>query len=120
MSTLQTIFDKIINHLDNQKKKSIEENLCMYRGPNGLKCAIGVLIDDKHYYDDLETLPATHSEVVQCLRLSGNYIEHDNKFTELLQDCQFIHDYYGARAWKEKFKVVAEKFNLIFDDTKLN
>jgi hypothetical protein len=45
---LQEAFDKIWNHfVVNSGERSFDGKACMYRGPNGSKCAIGVLISDE-------------------------------------------------------------------------
>ena len=60
MMTRQEIFDTVARHLIAQGKQSSrgptigEKSGCLYRGPNGLKCAVGVLIDDADYNPDME------------------------------------------------------------------
>jgi hypothetical protein len=54
--TLQETFDKVCVHLLTQLQKSVflDSNgsmACAYRGPNGLKCAVGCLIPDELYVD---------------------------------------------------------------------
>jgi len=56
MGDKQRIFNVVAMHLLTQNKKSrgeFSEN-CLYRGPKGLKCAIGCLIPDSVYDPDLE------------------------------------------------------------------
>lgn len=53
--TLQELFNIVSLHLLNQGQKSAHETLCMYRGPNGMKCAAGVLIPDNEYNPSMET-----------------------------------------------------------------
>jgi hypothetical protein len=56
----QAIFDKVKRHLLKQGCKSMEDDKsaitrwCMYRGPRGLKCAIGALIPDDLYDPAME------------------------------------------------------------------
>ena len=57
--TEQTAFNIVKNHLLTQMTKSMEENefgdtQCLYRGPNGTKCAIGALITDEEYKEITE------------------------------------------------------------------
>lgn len=60
--TNQQIFNRVINHLRKQGKPSmgwqfatpigvsnLDPMICLYRNPNGLKCAIGCLIEDREY-----------------------------------------------------------------------
>lgn len=51
ISKNQTAFDTVVAHLRLQKKRSAKPgtNVCMYRGPDGTKCAVGVLIPDDQY-----------------------------------------------------------------------
>jgi hypothetical protein len=50
----QKIFNKVVQHLHDQKEPSIENGNCKYRGPNNLKCAIGALIPDSSYDPKME------------------------------------------------------------------
>ena len=50
----QEMFDKVCQHLRTQKKRSFKSDFnessqgtCVYRGPNGTKCAVGALIPDE-------------------------------------------------------------------------
>ena len=46
---IQEIFDTVSVHLLTQNEKSQESDFyrsCLYRGPNGTKCAVGCLIKD--------------------------------------------------------------------------
>ncbi len=45
----QEIFDKAARGVLEQGGPSIDEDGCMYRAPNGRKCAAGHLIADEHY-----------------------------------------------------------------------
>lgn len=47
----QEFFDAVVTGLIKQgaPSHSVEDQSCMYRGPNGLKCAIGLLIPDEEY-----------------------------------------------------------------------
>ena len=52
----QQIFNKVATHLLKQNKRSIDKgtDVCLYRGPNGTKCAVGVLIPDSLYLKTME------------------------------------------------------------------
>lgn len=50
----QEYFDKTVEHLAQQGRRSVEENRCVYRHPTGLKCSFGVFIPDKLYNPELE------------------------------------------------------------------
>ena len=69
MSLIQKLFDKTVIHLLTQMEQSISDDgdSCAYRGTNGLKCAIGALIDDKWYdAERLEDL-SIRSQYVQVV-----------------------------------------------------
>lgn len=112
----QNIFDKVAKHLLTQNTKCADGLSCYYM-MNNLKCAIGCLIDEKHYYPDLEHLPASHIEVRQVL-FKSNVIDNvilNNEIEKLLIDLQFIHDQYSPDKWKNKLIELAKKHDLEFN-----
>lgn len=51
----QEIFNKVWKGLKSQGwQRSVRGEKCLYRGPDGLKCAIGHLIPDEHYWKEME------------------------------------------------------------------
>jgi hypothetical protein len=54
--SLQEIFDFVNEQVIKQAKPSWRGELgdCAYRGPNGLKCAAGFLLDDEDFDPDME------------------------------------------------------------------
>lgn len=53
--TDQEAFDKVVAHILEQKVYcESEEGAPLYRGANGTKCAIGCLIPDEQYTQDIE------------------------------------------------------------------
>ena len=55
--TSQGIFDFVVPRLAVQGKRSRrseDSSLCSYRGPNGLKCAVGHLIPDSLYKKEMD------------------------------------------------------------------
>lgn len=98
--TNQQIFDKVREHLLTQNARSNARSIegvpagitiCMYRGPNGLKCAAGALIADEHYHPGLEGQQCLAFPVATALRASGTYPEEDWGET-MLRDLQRMHD----------------------------
>ncbi len=67
MSDRQYVFNRVVKHLREQKIPSVEGSACKYRGPNGVKCAIGIFIPDEKYTPDLEGRSATSDEVLAVL-----------------------------------------------------
>lgn len=62
--TPQEIFDTVATHLFTQgeQAKTINEDgesMCAYRSPEGKKCAVGCLIPDELYRDDMEGCTAS-------------------------------------------------------------
>src|SRR5271154_1628184 len=49
--TGKSLFIKVRDHLlaQNAKSRDDEDQICVYRNKDGLRCAAGCLIDDKHY-----------------------------------------------------------------------
>lgn len=112
--TLQEAFDHIVKAVVKQGRPSVTAaGTCMYRGPEGLKCAAGHLLEDEdvRYYEGVGVmnLPATtwlkyfrpndvEAGRDMLLRLQSG---HDNA-----RDTDFVDDFLGeARA-------VANRFNL--------
>lgn len=50
----QQIFNTVAQNLLIQNECSWNGEICLYRGPNGLKCAAGVLIPDELYQPEME------------------------------------------------------------------
>jgi hypothetical protein len=53
--TQQEAFDKVVINLRRQDKPSIDDKgHCLFRGPNGTKCAVGWLIPDEEYKPEFD------------------------------------------------------------------
>lgn len=108
--TNQEVFDKVATHLLTQNKKSIDEeetgNACKYRGPNGLKCAAGILIPDDVY------APCMENVVIATLLREIPELAHLLPFASLLFDLQQIHDWEEVKNWKTKLQELAVSHNL--------
>jgi hypothetical protein len=127
MLSNQEIFDKVSKHLLTQMKKSMSGETCLYRGPNGLKCAIGALIPDEFYDEAMESscaFPKTphHQDAMSRAalrvgRLSG-YLPvagWDKEYSDFLDALQNIHDSFEPEQWKEKLQQFAQDKGLIFN-----
>lgn len=115
--TFQEVFDIVSKHLLKQKVKSAAKihpvkNMCKYRGPNGLKCAAGILIPDEEYTQDMDV----HGDWLILVR--KELVE--NKFGDEITDLQEIHD-FGVLGedntcyddWKNKLTKFAQDNDLI-------
>lgn len=108
-ATKQEVFEQVATHLLTQKAKSLKnENtvreICMYRNPNGLKCAAGCLIaDDEYFGEDFENNRWSH-----LARNDKVPMVH----VELIQHLQSIHDCHEVEEWIEKLIDLGNIFNL--------
>lgn len=121
MLTNQEIFDKVAKHLLTQNKKSVisfpdESVCCVYRNPEGLRCAIGCLIPDEKYETYFENRPADDDAILAACGLEdGNediLIRDLDFITQLLLALQRVHDRYDPSRWKEELIEVAKNFGL--------
>jgi hypothetical protein len=98
--TKQETFDIVARHLLTQNKKAYgpyytafgKNNGCVYRSPDGLKCAAGCLIPDDKYHSDLEGEIANLGDMKLLLQELG----HDANFVRRLQ---LIHDNTAEEDW---------------------
>lgn len=108
----QEIFNKVATHLFTQGTRAMADpdchsGQCMYRGPNGSKCAVGVLIPDELYRKNMETRTINglldDEEVVLPAWMTEN--------RQLLWSLQCVHDQYEAwgssMAMRRKLNAVA-------------
>lgn len=102
--TEQEIFDKVIKHLYTQKVQAIRDGDCAYRGENGTMCAVGCLLTDEEYDEEMETMAVD----------SINLPERLERHVELLGCLQTIHDHYlvGSNLFTDAVKDLSKVFNL--------
>ena len=113
----QNAFNRVKNHLLKQGEKSIssvDENVCEYRGDNGLKCAIGILIPNSLYHramegDGISKLFVYFPELKKHLDSLYRFSD-DNFYSEL----QCIHDESDPLLWEKGLKRFAIENNLQF------
>ena len=75
--TCQEVFDKVAKHLLMQGEQAIgthttggsKTTCCMYRTPDGMKCAVGCLIKNQYYTPEIEGLGVSAS--LEDARFSG-------------------------------------------------
>lgn len=96
----QEAYNIVKQHLMAQGVRSTEFGLCRYRGPNSLKCAIGVLIPDAEYNGTMES----HSASLVC--------HLDKVDPQLLVRLQVVHDCRGEYTWQSELEQVALEFGL--------
>lgn len=108
MATKQETFDTVVAHLRSQGAKSASEDgrSCLYRGPNGLKCAVGALISDDDYSADMESWPANWSNVADVIR--------DTHDIGLCCDLQTVHDDIAVSEWESALRECASTHELVY------
>ena len=104
--TKQTIFNKVVRHLRQQGQKSSDQNGCLYRGPNGTKCAIGCLIPDKKYNSNMEGRRFDDEEYF------GFPEWQTQDIIGFLDDLRGIHDDLMVGSWEHAWADVATEHNL--------
>jgi hypothetical protein len=110
----QQAFDTMVQHLRKQGQRSRERDstTCAYRGADGLKCAVGALIPDEIYNEEIEG-----KSITRLLISERNTFPELSKLFEgvdeqLLDGMQNIHDYSEPNQWEYNFKSIAEDYNL--------
>ena len=114
--TPQEIFNTVALHLFAQKCRSASgpEGMmtCLYRGPNGTKCAVGALIPDELYNPDME-----HNILQELMKFTE--FELPSYFADnlnLLSDLQRNHDsrmnWTAPSILASKLRLVARSFKL--------
>lgn len=107
---LQQIFTTITTALIKQGKPSTtEDGSCKYRGPDGLKCAIGHLIPDNLYTPTIEGLSFRHKHVLSVLPLP---IPTDSPLYSVLELLQLTHDSEDVSQWPHRFSEIAKEYGL--------
>lgn len=87
--TKQQIFDTVAKHLFTQGVRCDDgDHNCLYRGPNGTKCAVGALIPDAMYNKDMEynTVDGLFHDFPEVQNILGR----SNR--DLLTALQYVHD----------------------------
>jgi hypothetical protein len=108
------VFKKIVGGLLKQGTQSMDrtESTCKYRGTNGMRCAIGMIISDSAYKRSLEgsTIMSTDntrkSKLIKALVDSGIDVSTPADI-EFLAEMQEIHDSAYGRPWIENFTSAA-------------
>jgi len=105
-ATTQEVFDQAAEHLLTQNKQSegVHNNglTCMYRSPDGLKCAAGCLIGDDEYLSQWE-------------RRSWGFVSRVSSVTkhiDLISSLQSIHDDCEPSQWLVRLKELASSKEL--------
>jgi len=109
----QELYDYIVEAIVKQGRPSVGDNdRCLYRGPDGLKCAAGHVIPDSFYSEFIEE----DTGVLQ-LRLKGRLPKSLVPRVDLICDLQVAHDAASnyadfLRIFMQETERLAGKFNL--------
>lgn len=104
--TRQEAFDRVVRGLAAQgwERSVSERGTCLYRGPEGRKCAAGHLIPDDLYDPAMETWAAARQEV----RCALPTVSDGPGF---VRDMQVAHD-HPEKTLKEDFRDLAASHEL--------
>jgi hypothetical protein len=111
-ATPQAIFDQVARHLLTQNAQSIRDDAgfdvaCLYRGPDGLKCALGCLIADTEYVPDME------GHGIYGLIEAGYCDANIKPHAHFLAELQEIHDgHLLPETWPAQLRKVARHYAL--------
>lgn len=111
----QEIFDIVVKHLlkqmnKSEKKCSSGHMLCLYRSPEGLKCAVGALIPDSLYKEEFDDQGYENG-----LDIEGMIIDYDlfdKKYENFLKKLQNIHDNCNVEQWRAELSDLADEYDL--------
>ena len=111
----QEFFDKTMEHLRKQGVSSARGASCLYRGPEGTRCAIGF-----HIPDDMYNLRMEGAGVSNLLQ---NYPELKSLFESvtpgLLSEMQTLHDVWldrGVECMEGRAKAIASEYVLTYKE----
>ncbi len=107
--TSQEIFDTSVTALLKQGRRSVKPSgYCMFRGPNGTKCAVGHLIPDDDYDPRMDqTLGEDGLGNSYTLELVAQKLETGQSFLFGLQRC---HDKSSDTNFDSDFRHLARAF----------
>lgn len=110
---MSQLFNRVSQHLLAQGCKSEDGDSCMYRTPDGLTCAVGCLIPDHRYDEDLEGQVAGDDDVVHAIpELDDCTTRERTAIVDMLAALQFVHDGYPVSDWERELKSVADNFGI--------
>ena len=115
--TEQETFDIVVTNLRNQGCQSLDDEFnCAYRGENGLKCAVGWLIPDDVYSEDMEgfSLSWDINDEVNDNEIVAHVLEKQGHNISLASSLQKVHDNYDVDEWENQFIKIAHQYSLTY------
>lgn len=108
-ASLQDIYDFVANHLLTQGSPALDKNGdCVYRTQDGRSCAVGCLIPDANYHDDME-FRGVAVLAEQFRKFLPDFISANVPF---LINLQSLHDNTPPQMWREGLADLAAKYDL--------
>lgn len=116
---LQKLFDRAVGGVLKQGTSSLKINqyggsICMYRGDNGTKCAIGHLIPDSKYDEKME-----NNGIERLLDHNLFPYKYGAKYLNQLAELQQLHDFNANRYDTEKLSFVKKADKQFISDFKI-
>jgi hypothetical protein len=108
--TRQQLFNQAATVLLTQGERSrAVDDTCLYRGPNGLKCAIGAMIPDALYEGDIEgyNIERLLDDYPAICKVLGG--QRNVRFLDALQ---VLHDSVEPTDWLESLEDFALQYDL--------
>lgn len=115
-NSAQSIFDKVVNHLAEQGRRSESLGDCKYRSKEGLMCAVGCLISDEEYDIRMDQPEGLY----QGTTVADLYNRFDccrwfDAHFDLLHALQNAHDgCHTPEALDAQLKTIADKYNVSY------
>lgn len=111
----QEAFDLATRHLLTQKQRSAtprpgSKDRCLYRAPDGCKCAVGALIPDDIYEPGMDDGDSGIDDVISRFPVIKELFA--NVSMNLLAELQNIHDDTPPRLWAEELRHLASEYGL--------
>lgn len=114
----QDVFDVVAWHLLRQNAQSTAPGSakCMYRAPDGKRCAIGWLIPDEVYVRSLEFFGVRDLAAAMSETFPGSAPHRFSEFLlrhmPLLRDLQGMHDAQPPYEWPFGLRAIAQRYRL--------
>jgi hypothetical protein len=108
------IMNIVETHMLKQMKRSVSsDGSCAYRGENGLKCAVGALINDEHYDKSFDTnsVPVWDASILNAIEASLDEKLNESN-VDLLNELQSIHDTCEPHEWVTELDAAKEEFGI--------
>ena len=128
--TPQAVFNKVVNGLRKQGRKSVSETeivngkpACMYRGDNKTRCAVGQLIRNSEYKPWMEHSAFSFLLSQDCPQDCPHICPKSLKarlrpHTDLISALQAVHDNADVAEWEVEFKQTASRYDLVYTPPK--